>query len=174
MQCGSVDRLEFDHVDPKTKVWELTGLLLAARAKFEAELAKCQLLCHKHHWHKTNVERGRQPECLHGTRSKYQRGCRCDLCRAAHRDAARAYARKRGVEPRSERLARIAAKHGSVKRYQKGCRCGECKAAKSAAGKREWERRRLRILVSEASSSPAKKKAPGSGEPRAESVSGAA
>lgn len=78
VQCGSIDRLELDHVDPSTKIthniwsWSLERRL--------AEIAKCQVLCHDCHLAKTAVDR--MP--AHGKCSRYDRyKCRCDPCRAA-------------------------------------------------------------------------------------------
>lgn len=52
--CGSWDNLEVDHIDPATKlthnVWSL------GKAKREAELAKCQVLCREHHVEKSTAQ----------------------------------------------------------------------------------------------------------------------
>jgi hypothetical protein len=76
--CGSTERLEVDHVDPATKVrtWAL--------ARREAELAKCQVLCHTCHLEKTKAQ-FRRP-LVHGTNDGYaSHGCRCVWCRVAKR-----------------------------------------------------------------------------------------
>jgi 5-methylcytosine-specific restriction endonuclease McrA len=55
--CGSVERLEVDHINPNekslnpTKVWSLT------EEKRNLELAKCQVLCNTCHLQKTLKER---------------------------------------------------------------------------------------------------------------------
>jgi hypothetical protein len=52
IHCGSKDRLELDHIDPVLKVshniWSWSLL------RREAELAKCQVLCHDCHLKKTS------------------------------------------------------------------------------------------------------------------------
>src|SRR5690348_7168168 len=56
--CGSTDRLEADHIDPSTKDPQLkkgTSLWSWSDKRREAELAKCQVLCHEHHLAKTTV-----------------------------------------------------------------------------------------------------------------------
>lgn len=76
-QCGSWDDLEVDHIDPNEKtshrVWSWS------KEKRDAELAKCQPLCACCHQAKTS-EMQRRP-ITHGTRSGYNRGCRCVECR---------------------------------------------------------------------------------------------
>lgn len=83
--CGSTDSLEFDHVDPKQKSFDI-GKRLAGMAipRLEAELAKCQLLCGKCHSDKSILDHGHKP-WRHGTLSGY-RYCRWDLCRRAKSD----------------------------------------------------------------------------------------
>ena len=75
--CGNPDRLEVDHVDPGQKVshevWSWSKL------RREAELAKCQVLCHECHLSKTSAARALAVE--HGTLTMYQNyGCRCRPC----------------------------------------------------------------------------------------------
>jgi hypothetical protein len=61
VRCDSVDRLEFDHVDPLTKHPLLrknhqSTFWSWAWSRIEEELAKCQLLCHDCHAEKTGGE----------------------------------------------------------------------------------------------------------------------
>lgn len=88
--CGIADDLEFDHVDPSTKLFQISGRGLdKPRALIAAELLKCQLLCRPHHLEKTRAEaslpRPGRRTAQHGVGTqvydKYK--CRCDLCRAA-------------------------------------------------------------------------------------------
>lgn len=52
--CKSVDSLEFDHVDPETKEFDIsTGAWRATEVAFWREVEKCQLLCRDHHTLKT-------------------------------------------------------------------------------------------------------------------------
>jgi hypothetical protein len=77
----------------------------------------------------------------HGTSGGYyNHGCRCDNCRAAASEMARA-ARLRRME--NTRLGLIDVPHGSDNAYKNyGCRCDECRAARAAA-------RRGRLAASE-------------------------
>lgn len=79
--CGSWDRLEVDHINPEDKIThKFWGW---SKDRREAELAKCQPLCHDCHWTKTLQER--RPRLLksHGTPARYRGGCRCKQCRLA-------------------------------------------------------------------------------------------
>lgn len=89
-RCGSTERLEIDHVDPKRKAYNIARRLPGLAAdKLEAEIKKCQLLCRECHTDKTLTETGKQrARC--GTLSGY-RYCRCEACRAAKREHSRAY-----------------------------------------------------------------------------------
>ena len=55
--CGSSDSLEFDHIDPSTKLLPIGKLWTASDERFDNELAKCQLLCKSCHIDKTRQER---------------------------------------------------------------------------------------------------------------------
>lgn len=84
--CGSAENLEVDHINREEKedhnVWSW------AKARREAELAKCQVLCAVCHNEKTTKENSRPIE--HGVYAGYTRGCRCDRCRQAKREYQRA------------------------------------------------------------------------------------
>jgi hypothetical protein len=82
-KCGSVDQLEFDHVERDGKLRNMTEMSAYSEARFTKELEKCQLLCAECHWEKTLVDLGRMAGFWnHGTLASY-RYCRCDLCRKA-------------------------------------------------------------------------------------------
>lgn len=55
--CGSADSLEIDHIDPFTKSISVsTKLMHMSRARINAELAKCQLLCKRCHAQKSRSD----------------------------------------------------------------------------------------------------------------------
>src|SRR5215831_9327069 len=58
IQCGSTESLEFDHIDPSTKLMDISQAVTYSTRVFEAELAKCQLLCASHHQQKTLQQNG--------------------------------------------------------------------------------------------------------------------
>jgi hypothetical protein len=65
--CGTVDDLEFDHIDPQTKVFTIACGLDRPRPILVAEAAKCQLLCCIDHKVKTKGD-GEQPNRARGER----------------------------------------------------------------------------------------------------------
>lgn len=59
MVCGSGEALEFDHVDPESKLFPLTvGFSKYSLERLKEEARKCQLLCETHHAAKTRVDLG--------------------------------------------------------------------------------------------------------------------
>lgn len=84
--CGSTTNLEIDHIDPSKKVSH--RIWSWSKARREAELAKCQILCITHHREKTALM---YTPPSHGTHSSYVHGCRCPDCRRAHREEASRY-----------------------------------------------------------------------------------
>lgn len=56
--CGSFEELQFDHIDPKTKEFNLVKCAHSVSdVRWAAEVAKCQLLCFPCHIIKTNCDR---------------------------------------------------------------------------------------------------------------------
>lgn len=54
VECGTKEKLEFDHIDPATKQYPIAKILSGgSEVKVALEMAKCQLLCHEHHKAKT-------------------------------------------------------------------------------------------------------------------------
>lgn len=87
-KCGSWDDPQVDHVDPGTKVSH--NVWSWSKARREAELAKCQVLCSSCHFKKTGKENSRP--IPHGTDGAYtKRKCRCAACREAHRVVKKAW-----------------------------------------------------------------------------------
>jgi 5-methylcytosine-specific restriction endonuclease McrA len=82
VRCGSAENLQFDHIDPSTKVAALSSLWTASEERFQAELKKCQLLCENCHLAKTVEEKlksGRKVN--HGGGLTGKRNCYCPLCK---------------------------------------------------------------------------------------------
>lgn len=79
VKCGSSDRLEVDHVDPTQKITH--SVWSWAKDRREAELAKCQVLCHDCHQEKSvAAEIAKWGPREHGTVRMYDTGCRCVPC----------------------------------------------------------------------------------------------
>lgn len=81
-RCGAKDSLEFDHVDPNTKSFTITGAFSLAWSRIVKELKKCQLLCRPCHEQKTHGDAWAARK--HGDLNMYCRfKCRCEICRTA-------------------------------------------------------------------------------------------
>lgn len=95
-RCGTAERLEFDHIDPKEKSFAIGKFGSHSWEDILKELDKCQLLCHDCHVIKTKEDR---PVPDHGTWAKIKSGCYCDICK----NFFNAYRRKRykSVRPSS-------------------------------------------------------------------------
>jgi hypothetical protein len=79
VKCGSMEYLQVDHIDPSQKVSH--RIWTWSKERRAAELAKCQVLCLVCHKAKTRA----QIAVAHGTRGKYNGGCRCEECRKANK-----------------------------------------------------------------------------------------
>lgn len=75
VDCGSALELEIDHVDPSTKVHH--NVWSWATERREDELSKCVVRCADCHHDRHGSSRRR-----HGIK-RYEKGCRCEVCRAA-------------------------------------------------------------------------------------------
>jgi len=64
-KCGSTKRLEFDHIDPSTKLFNISECGGRTMESFLDEVNKCQLLCHPCHIEKSISEK---PEITWDTR----------------------------------------------------------------------------------------------------------
>jgi hypothetical protein len=86
--CNVTEGLQFDHIDPATKIMNVAEMWTASEERFQAELEKCQLRCVPHHLEKTLAERNQKSaRNSHGTVSAY-RYCgppKCGSCKAAKR-----------------------------------------------------------------------------------------
>lgn len=85
--CGAIDDLQFDHINPSTKITTIGKMSTASEKKFQLELSKCQLLCSTHHKLKSklNGETGgghnRIDNYDHGNWHMYtKQKCRCIRC----------------------------------------------------------------------------------------------
>lgn len=84
VKCGQTFDLEFDHVNPATKIKAIASALTDKWEDFVTEVKKCQLLCKTHHVEKTRsqfVSRAR-----HGYQKMYRSGCRCETCVTGQRE----------------------------------------------------------------------------------------
>lgn len=91
VRCGTTEQLEFDHIDPSTKIGSVMMMLYRGKLALAIEEAdKCQLLCNPCHTKKDRMT----PMPEHGTRARYRSRvykCRCDLCKRANADYMKEY-----------------------------------------------------------------------------------
>lgn len=90
--CGETHNLQFDHIDPSTKSFNVSRMWGLSKDKFWSELKKCQLLCEECHKTKSNEE---QRTDKHGTWAMHKRGCRCNECREFVNAYSREYKRRK-------------------------------------------------------------------------------
>ena len=81
IKCGSKKEMQLDHIDPDQKVSH--RIWSWSKERRDAEIAKCQVLCLECHKKKTAQELWRP--ITHGN-SGYDRFCRCEICKTAHRE----------------------------------------------------------------------------------------
>ena len=62
-QCGEGNPivLDFDHIDPSTKITQISHMVSSPPVEILAELKKCQVLCCNCHRLKTTADRGNPP-----------------------------------------------------------------------------------------------------------------
>ena len=136
--CGATESLEFDHIDPSLKSFDVSTRKSHKQKLYLEELDKCQLLCAPCHRAKTAAE---NEGFEHGTIYAFMRKrCNCGKCEARKREwyDARNEARRGSSVPSSRRQYGLASDHGERITYTRGCRCDLCRAANTAA---ERERR---------------------------------
>lgn len=56
VKCGSDENIEFDHIDPSTKLGSIASMIDSKKEVFWTEVRKCQLLCRDCHVIKTRNE----------------------------------------------------------------------------------------------------------------------
>lgn len=99
-QCDETTGLQFDHVDPKTKLFAISCGLDKPRHVLLDEVAKCQLLCFPHHKEKSATEdRDRtRDKILRGERHRWTKLTEAQVREILTSDlSSRALGRKFGV-----------------------------------------------------------------------------
>ncbi len=91
--CGSVENLEFDHIDPITKSGRIDQFLMLTNDKLINELNKCQLLCHKCHKEKTSSEKTEYCKYGHKRTGNTTKDRHCKTCQELNRRRYRKRAR---------------------------------------------------------------------------------
>lgn len=96
VRCGSVEQLEFDHIDRTTKEYTIGSNVLYRRLEnIKDELDKCQLLCKPCHDDKGH-EVGDIGVAEHGHITMWKNHkCHCLVCNAARKTFNKEYRKKR-------------------------------------------------------------------------------
>lgn len=132
VECGSTENLEFDHIDPSQKLFDISQNLTLSNPDVLTELGKCQLLCQPHHQAKTAAGNS---GFTHGTIYGFQnKKCRCGACWEAEQE----YRAVRNANRRSSDGRGPYRKNwpcGTIGAYRKGCKCDRCRAANAAQRK---------------------------------------
>jgi hypothetical protein len=68
VECGCTETLEFDHIDPSTKSFNISAGYHKPKEVLEEELEKCQLLCNKCHIEKSKKDLKFRPKTIAGGR----------------------------------------------------------------------------------------------------------
>ena len=140
--CGTDSDLQFDHIDPDQKSFDISDNMTASNPVVVAEIMKCQLLCKSCH-----LEKSRQAALeigfVHGgVYGWMKRKCECDMCVRAKRE----WQDKRNAARRSVGSGRAEygrpAEHGEILMYRRGCKCLDCKAANAAYARDLWQKKR--------------------------------
>lgn len=102
VRCGATQKLEFDHIVPKTRKFAITSRYDARWEIVKAELDKCQLLCRQCH-----LEKGRelgeiQQAATHGSLGMLRYNCKCPLCRKKKSEYNKEWKRKRKLKMGAE------------------------------------------------------------------------
>jgi hypothetical protein len=85
--CKITDNLQFDHIDPKTKINEIASMLTSNITDFLIEVKKCQLLCYKCHLEKSIINGDyllNRIAWKHGLSGYINHKCRCDFCKSEY------------------------------------------------------------------------------------------
>jgi len=82
IKCGSTDNLEFDHIDPTTKLYKIQSILYNPEL-LKIELAKCQLLCFSCHIEKSTLEKA--INIIEGCKNSIHT-CKCHTCKERARE----------------------------------------------------------------------------------------
>jgi hypothetical protein len=81
VRCNSVENLELDHIIASLKTYNIGKILGGgSEAKVQAELAKCQVLCHECHVQKGH-QSGDTNYVEHGGGASGKRNCPCAPCK---------------------------------------------------------------------------------------------
>lgn len=137
-RCGSTEGLDFDHIDPRTKLFAIGDQIDKPWKLLLVEVAKCQLLCRPCH-----VEKSREDETStaveHGGGASGKRNCPCDLCKARKADYMRSYHGSSGAANSEKTHCKNGHEFTPQNTYLRptgGRQCKRCRADRAAQARR--------------------------------------
>ena len=108
LRCGAKNNLEFDHINPDSKIFVIARLNTVSYDKFVQEVEKCQLLCRVCHTNKTLKELNRvSARGTHGTLSSYKY-CHCRVCKDVHNAYCKKWKRKNRAIKKTSNIVGVA------------------------------------------------------------------
>lgn len=81
VKCNTTENLQFDHINPNTKSFDVAKNWARRWEVLVIELDKCQLLCKPHHLEKS-IENKELNQVDHGGGLSGKKNCSCLLCKA--------------------------------------------------------------------------------------------
>jgi len=114
VDCGATEDLQLSAREPDTIV--RSAIWSWSKTRREALLARCEVCCGECQRRKLSEKRAQ-----HGTRRRYEKGCRCEQCKAAKARRNRAYAGRHGDELAAKRQERSGVLSNRVTK-----RCARC------------------------------------------------
>jgi hypothetical protein len=79
-RCGATEGLQFDHIDSRTKIANISEVTNWRLYRFLAEVDKCQLLCGPGGCHQDKTTCDLYPTACTSGEGRWK--CECDLCAA--------------------------------------------------------------------------------------------
>lgn len=135
IKCGTDQELQFDHINPSEKKYEINKIINRKENFVLLELAKCQLLCKACHLEKTVSEK---ITSKHGSmRTWMHKKCQCNTCNTAKQKYYIVRNERRRKQSASSRGSYSKnPDHGTSARYKRGCKCDACRAANTDKARR--------------------------------------
>ena len=88
-KCNSEKDLQFDHIDPRTKVNEISSMFTTNIEVFVREIHKCQLLCYPCRLKKSLDNKDyliNRESWKHGKSGYINHKCRCEICKKEYHE----------------------------------------------------------------------------------------
>jgi hypothetical protein len=145
VKCDTTENLEFDHINPVEKTYEINKIINRKENFVLLELAKCQLLCEVCHLEKTVSEK--TPSSHGSMRTWMHKKCQCVTCMKSKqkyyivRNERRRKKTKGARGPYSKDPS-----HGTSAKYKRGCKCELCRKANAEKARLQKQTRKRKLV----------------------------